>query len=185
MRPLPEDHRQFNGQQPDHTELVDRQQSYKPASIRCWTRELTGHVSWDVDNDGDGVPDSVWVDLGMPVRTTADGRLYKPLFAILCVDLDGRLNLNAHGSLQQADTSNYRTLLTPPSRLRRRRKRRRLPAARCPRPAGKVLARPRSTSPRCWAVRISKFSAPTRRRQAATRAAMERIASPAAARAAT
>ena len=58
---------------------------------------------WDVDNDGDGVPDSVWVDLGIPVRATADGRLYKPLFAILCVDLDGRLNLNAHGMLAQAD----------------------------------------------------------------------------------
>ena len=56
-----------------------------------------------MDNDGDGVPDSVWVDLGMPVRSTTDGRLYKPLFAILCVDLDGRMNLNAHGSLAQAD----------------------------------------------------------------------------------
>ena len=53
--------------------------------------------AWDVDNDGDGVPDSVWVDLGMPVRAAADGRHYKPLFAILCVDLDGRLNVNAHG----------------------------------------------------------------------------------------
>ena len=74
------------------------------------TRDLTA-PSWDVDNDGDGVPDSVWVDLGLPVRTTADGRLYKPLFAILCVDLDGRLNLNAHGSLAQADTSNTATLL--------------------------------------------------------------------------
>ena len=57
---------------------------------------------WDVDNAGTGVPDSVWVDLGMPVRSSSDGRLYKPLFAILCVDLDGRINLNAHGSLAQA-----------------------------------------------------------------------------------
>ncbi len=64
---------------------------------------------WDVDNDGDGVPDSVWVDPGLPVRSTSDGRLYKPLIAVLCVDLDGRLNLNAHGSLVQAD-SNYGTL---------------------------------------------------------------------------
>ena len=54
---------------------------------------------WDVDNDGDGQTDSVWVDLGLPVRSTADGRQYKPLVAILCVDMDGRLNLNAHGSL--------------------------------------------------------------------------------------
>ena len=57
--------------------------------------------AWDVDNDGDGVADSVWVDLGMPARASADGRLYKPLFAILCVDMDGRLNLNAHGHWQQ------------------------------------------------------------------------------------
>jgi len=60
---------------------------------------------WDVDNDGDGVADSVWVDLGLPVRSTADGRLYKPLFAILCLDLDGRLNLNAHGCPLQASNT--------------------------------------------------------------------------------
>ena len=70
--------------------------------------------SWDVDNDGDGVPDSVWVDLGMPVRSTADGRLYKPLFAILCVDLDGRLNLNAHGSIAQTDADVQRAPCRPP-----------------------------------------------------------------------
>ena len=54
-----------------------------------------------MDNDGDGVPDSIWVDLGMPARAAKDGRLYKPLFAILSLDMDGRLNLNAHGSLAQ------------------------------------------------------------------------------------
>jgi hypothetical protein len=53
---------------------------------------------WDVDNDGDGLTDSVWIDPGYPVQTGPDGRLYKPLVAILCTDLDGRLNLNAHGS---------------------------------------------------------------------------------------
>jgi len=62
---------------------------------------------WDVDNDGDGVPDSIWVDLGLPVRAAPDGRLYKPLFAILCVDLDGRLNLNAHGSWAQSQGGYY------------------------------------------------------------------------------
>jgi len=54
---------------------------------------------WDVDNDGDGTPDSIWVDLGMPVQTAPNGRKYKPLFAILCLDMDGKLNLNAHGNL--------------------------------------------------------------------------------------
>jgi hypothetical protein len=52
---------------------------------------------WDVDNDGDDDPDSVWVDLGMPVQTAPDGRRYKPLFALLVTDMDSRPNLNAHG----------------------------------------------------------------------------------------
>jgi hypothetical protein len=60
---------------------------------------------WDVDNDGDGVADSIWVDVGMPVQTAPDGRRFKPLAAILCLDLDGRLNVNAHGSLANVDAS--------------------------------------------------------------------------------
>ena len=57
---------------------------------------------WDVDNDGDGIPDSIWVDIGLPAFTNEDGRLVKPLAAILIKDLDGRLNLNAHGNSLQA-----------------------------------------------------------------------------------
>lgn len=62
---------------------------------------INGHPingPWDVDNDNDGIPDSIWIDLGLPVQSTVDGRAVKPLFAILCVDLDGRLNLNVHGN---------------------------------------------------------------------------------------
>jgi hypothetical protein len=55
---------------------------------------------WDVDNDGDGVADSIWVDLNMPVQTSPDGRRYKPLFAIKIADLDNRLQLNYHGNEQ-------------------------------------------------------------------------------------
>ncbi len=72
-----------------------------------WDGITAGSSQWDVDNDGDGIADSVWVDLGFPVRAAADGRLYKPLFAILCVDLDGRLNLNAHSMLAHASTADY------------------------------------------------------------------------------
>jgi hypothetical protein len=60
---------------------------------------------WDVDNDGDGITDSIWVDLGLPIQTSPDGRTYKPLFAILCVDLDGRININAAASVVQLDAS--------------------------------------------------------------------------------
>ena len=62
---------------------------------------------WDVDNDNDGTPDSIWLDLGHSIQSTKDGRLYKPLFAVLCVDLDGRLNVNAHGSVDQLEAAAY------------------------------------------------------------------------------
>jgi hypothetical protein len=53
----------------------------------------------DIDNNGDGIPDSVWLDLGLPVQQSANGRKFKPLFAFLVVDCDGKLNLNAHGNV--------------------------------------------------------------------------------------
>ncbi len=56
---------------------------------------------WDVDNDGDGIPDSVWIDVGMPVQTAPDGRQFKVLAAPLVLDLDGRINVNAHGNVAQ------------------------------------------------------------------------------------
>ncbi|HZZ28320.1 MAG TPA: hypothetical protein VFE46_10000 [Pirellulales bacterium] len=68
---------------------------------------------WDVDNDGDGVADSVWLDLGDPVLTTFDGRLYKRLYAILCVDLDGRLNLNAAGTSEQTAGTHTQQITGP------------------------------------------------------------------------
>ncbi len=53
---------------------------------------------WDVDNDGNGIHDSVWIDIGLPVQQHANGQLYKPLVAILCTDMDGRININAAGN---------------------------------------------------------------------------------------
>ncbi len=43
--------------------------------------------------------DSVWIDLDAPVRKWK-GRMYKPLFAFLIVDLDGRVNANVAGNLK-------------------------------------------------------------------------------------
>jgi hypothetical protein len=50
-----------------------------------------------------GGNDSYWLDLGFPVMVTADGRKFKPLFAPLVVDLDGRVNLNVHGNVRASD----------------------------------------------------------------------------------
>lgn len=111
LRPLTDDHPDFNGSNPDSwptippglTDVAQLKANY------WWER----NGPWDVDNDGDGVRESLWVDLGAPVRATADGRLCKPLFAIHCVDLDGRLNLNAHGSTVQL-AANYGQPVTGP-----------------------------------------------------------------------
>ena len=92
MRPSQADHPNFDGSNPQFSlraMTVDADGDSMPDS---------GVFAWDVDNDGDGVPDSIWVDLGFPVQTDEDGRRYKPLFAFLCLDLDGRINLNAAGN---------------------------------------------------------------------------------------
>lgn len=120
LRPLREDHPNFDGSNPAsryasrpspltgsgiNRYVNDRGTTGDPVSqpqlleddeitFPYW--EATG--PWDVDNDNDGTPDSIWVDLGDPVQELGDGRMYKPLYAILIEDMDGRLNLNAHGS---------------------------------------------------------------------------------------
>jgi hypothetical protein len=69
---------------------------------------------WDVDNDNDGFSDSIWLDLGYDPEPGPDGRLYKPLFAILCVDMDGKLNLNTHGMTAHLDSLRYSGSVTGP-----------------------------------------------------------------------
>jgi hypothetical protein len=58
-----------------------------------------------VDNDGDGTLDSAWLDIGLPPLVNAAGETLYPRAAILITDLDGRLNVNAHGSRSEFDNS--------------------------------------------------------------------------------
>jgi hypothetical protein len=64
-------------------------------------RVLIGSVDnpWDVDNDGDGFNDSIWMDIGLPIFTSPEGKLLKPLVAPKIEDLSGRLNINAHDNV--------------------------------------------------------------------------------------
>lgn len=63
---------------------------------------LPPHAFMDVDNDGDGIADSLWLDLGLPVQVRPDGTRVKPLVAVLIEDMDGRVNLNTAGTAAQA-----------------------------------------------------------------------------------
>jgi hypothetical protein len=66
---------------------------------------MTGTGS-PLDNDGDGDADSKFVDIGLPSIINSDGQEVFPLAAILVMDLDGRLNVNAHGSEADSATVN-------------------------------------------------------------------------------
>jgi hypothetical protein len=66
-----------------------------PASDKGDVRNLP----WGTQND------SVWIDLGVPPKTAANGKRYKPLFAFLVQDLDGRANVNAHGNVHGRDAN--------------------------------------------------------------------------------
>jgi hypothetical protein len=60
----------------------------------------TGKITFDVDNDGDGLTDSVWLDLGYPPQSNTQGQYFKPLFAFTVIGLNGRIPLNTAGNLQ-------------------------------------------------------------------------------------
>lgn len=89
-RPLREDHPNFTGGNQNFLET-----------------NLAG--PYDVDNDGDGITDSIWVDAGLPVITAPNGRRYKRLVAVLIKDLDGRVNPSVHGNMALANIPNTRT----------------------------------------------------------------------------
>lgn len=57
----------------------------------------------EIDNDGDGELDSAWLDIGIPPIIGVNGKEIFPKAAILVTDLDGRLNINVHGSAVDGD----------------------------------------------------------------------------------
>ncbi len=53
---------------------------------------------YDADPDGDGQNEAIWLDLGFPPQRLPNGNYYVPLFAVTMYDLDGLVNLLAHGN---------------------------------------------------------------------------------------
>ena len=60
---------------------------------------LSENYELDVDVNGDGEPDGIWMDIGMDIVTLSDGRQFVPLVSYLVLDADSLINLNVHGNL--------------------------------------------------------------------------------------
>ncbi|MFN0198837.1 MAG: hypothetical protein ACKVT0_18980 [Planctomycetaceae bacterium] len=63
-----------------------------------WTGDGTTYTL-DVDADGDGIKEAIWIDLDYPVQTRSDGTQFVPMFAITIYDADGLINMNTAGNL--------------------------------------------------------------------------------------
>ena len=57
--------------------------------------------TWDVDNDGDGTKESIWIPSGLPIRSASDGTPYATFYSFLVLDMDGRVNVNTAGNWDQ------------------------------------------------------------------------------------
>ena len=88
----------FTWTTPTATEIQSLQ-TYVAQQINGTT--INGINQWDVDNDGDGIADSVFVPAGLPPVYSPDGTMLKAVAAILVEDLDSRINVNTAGDRGQ------------------------------------------------------------------------------------
>ena len=72
-------------------------------SVQVSKAPINGNADLEIDNDGDGEPDSNWLDIGLPPIIGPNGKEIFPKAAVLVTDLDGRLNINVHGSAVEGD----------------------------------------------------------------------------------
>lgn len=71
--------------------------------LGVWTGSEPLVIELDVDNDGDGIREGIWLDLHYPMQEVVDAsgavRKYVVLHSVTIYDLDGLLNLNVHGNI--------------------------------------------------------------------------------------
>lgn len=71
-----------------------------PGTLITASTDVDGDLIPDgADNDGDGVIDGVFQDFGIPPVSDGSGNRVDLRASVLVMDLDGRFNVNAHGSL--------------------------------------------------------------------------------------
>ena len=69
--------------------------------LGIWTGSDPAVYELDVDNDGDGIREGIWLDLNYPMQQTSETtpRNYVLLHSATIYDLDSLVNLNVHGNL--------------------------------------------------------------------------------------
>jgi hypothetical protein len=89
--------------------MTPRPADHPPKTINGITKpgfsppdDAGGHVRNRPGKWGGTGNDSIWMYTGAPVYTLPDGRRYTMLFAPMIVDLEGKLNVNAHGNIRGA-----------------------------------------------------------------------------------
>ncbi len=70
---------------------------------------------WDVDTDGDSIPDAVWMDPSLAPISSPSGKTLKILVAISVEDMDGKLNLNTASSWAEV-RNNYNVSISDVSK---------------------------------------------------------------------
>jgi hypothetical protein len=74
-------------------------QSGTAANVLSLLNSGTNGFSFGADNDNDGVNDGFFLDFGLPTVISPNGDQITLHASVLVLDLDGRVNVNAHGSL--------------------------------------------------------------------------------------
>ena len=82
FRPMPWDHPGFTGSNPamdwDLAKATAQANGPDPVDVILESMGIPRFSAnpvprWDVDNDGDGIPDSVWIDVGLPLNQIVRG----------------------------------------------------------------------------------------------------------------
>ncbi|MBQ9128881.1 MAG: hypothetical protein IJY15_14120, partial [Thermoguttaceae bacterium] len=102
-RPLPLDHWNFDGGN-DRLRYVNPENpvyNRVEGFANALATDAPAANPYDVDADGDGVREAIWIPSGLPVRVDENGTPYATMFAYTILDLDGRVNVNAAGNWDQ------------------------------------------------------------------------------------
>ncbi len=116
-RPLPNDHWDFSGGNPYLDYNGGAGFAGADGSVETLATRLGDSVQWDVDNDGDGVREGVWIPSGLPIRVDKNGTPYATMFSYTVLDLDGRVNINTAGNWDQIPHTPANIGLSPWNRI--------------------------------------------------------------------